>query len=101
MTRAGAAIVVVTVLAALVGPFLAPFDPAAQQLALRLTGPTGAHIFGLDDAGGGIFARVITGARVSLVLGVVVVSVSSFVGVVMGSIAGYFGGRADELISRV
>jgi peptide/nickel transport system permease protein len=101
MTRAGAAIVVVTVLAALVGPFLAPFDPAAQQLALRLTGPTGAHIFGLDELGRDIFARVLSGARVSLVVGVVVVSVSSFVGVVMGSIAGYFGGRADELISRV
>ncbi len=101
MTRVGAAIVLVAVLAALVGPVLVPFDPAAQELALRLEGPTGLHWFGLDELGRDIFARVLSGARISLLVGLVVVGVSSVVGTLLGSVAGYFGGRVDELVSRV
>ena len=101
MTRVGAAIVLITVFAAIVGPWLAPFDPSAQELALRLSGPTGLHWFGLDELGRDIFARVLAGARISLLVGIVVVGVSSTVGIVLGSIAGYFGGRIDEVISRV
>ena len=101
MARVGAGIVLITVLAAVLGPWLAPFDPSAQELALRLAGPTGLHWFGLDELGRDIFARVLAGARVSLLVGIVVVGVSSTVGVVLGSIAGYFGGRIDEIISRV
>jgi peptide/nickel transport system permease protein len=99
--KLGAAIVLTTVLAAIAGPFLAPFDPSDQELALRLEGPTGLHWFGLDELGRDIFARVLSGARISLVVGFVVVGVSSSIGIVMGSIAGYFGGRIDEAISRV
>lgn len=101
MARVGAAIVILTVFAALVGPFFVPFDPAAQELALRLEGPTRAHWFGLDELGRDIFARVLSGARISLLVGIVVVSVSSAVGVLLGSLAGYFGGHLDEAISRV
>lgn len=101
MTRVGAAIVLVAVLAALLGPLVSPFDPAAQELALRLEGPTGLHWFGLDELGRDIFARILSGARISLMVGLIVVGVSATVGIVMGSIAGYFGGRIDEAISRV
>ena len=101
MTKIGAAIVVLGIVAALVGPFVAPFDPADQELALRLEGPTGLHWFGLDELGRDIFARVLYGARISLLVGVVVVGVSAAVGIVLGAIAGYFGGRIDEAISRV
>jgi peptide/nickel transport system permease protein len=101
MTRVGAAIVLVAVLAALLGPLVSPFDPAAQELALRLEGPTGLHWFGLDELGRDIFARILSGARISLMVGLVVVGVSATVGIVMGAIAGYFGGRIDEAISRV
>lgn len=101
MARLGAVIVLVTVLAAVFGPWLAPFDPTSQELALRLEGPTGAHWFGLDELGRDIFARVLSGARISLLVGLVVVSVSSAVGILLGSVAGYFGGRIDEAISRV
>ena len=101
MARLGAAIVVLTVLAAISGPWLVPFDPASQELALRLAGPTGAHWFGLDELGRDIFSRVLSGARISLMVGIVVVSVSSTIGVILGSIAGYFGGRVDEAISRL
>jgi peptide/nickel transport system permease protein len=101
MTRAGGAIVLVAVLAAVLGPLLAPFDPADQQLALRLEGPSAAHWFGLDELGRDIFTRILWGARISLLVGLVVVGVSATVGIALGSIAGYFGGRIDEAISRL
>jgi peptide/nickel transport system permease protein len=101
MTRVGAAIVLVVVVAAVFGPAVAPFDPATQEMALRLEGPTGLHWFGLDELGRDIFTRVLYGARISLLVGIVVVGVSATVGIAMGAIAGYFGGRVDETISRV
>jgi peptide/nickel transport system permease protein len=101
MTRIGAAIVLVVVVAALFGPMVAPFDPSTQEMALRLDGPTGLHWFGLDEVGRDIFTRVLYGARISLLVGIVVVGVSATVGIAMGAIAGYFGGRVDEAISRV
>jgi peptide/nickel transport system permease protein len=101
MTRVGGAIVLIAVLAAVLGPWVVPVDPSAQQLALRLEPPTGVHIFGLDELGRDIFARLLVGARISLLVGLVVVGVSAIVGVALGSIAGYFGGRVDEIISRI
>jgi peptide/nickel transport system permease protein len=101
MTRVGGAIVIVIVSAALLAPWIAPFDPAAQQLPLRLEGPTGAHWFGLDELGRDILSRVLLGARVSLFVGFVVVGISATVGTAMGAIAGYYGGRVDQIISRV
>ena len=86
MARAGAVIVLMAVLAALVGPLLVPYDPAAQELALRLAGPTGFHWFGLDELGRDILARVLAGGRVSLLVGLVVVSVSATVGVCLGAV---------------
>jgi peptide/nickel transport system permease protein len=99
--KVGAAIVLVAALAALVGPSLAPFDPASQDLALRLAAPSPAHPFGLDELGRDILARVLAGARISFLVGVTVVSVSSVVGTLLGAIAGYFGGVLDDVISRV
>ncbi len=101
MTRVGGAIVLAVVVAAVFGPMVAPFDPATQELALRLEGPTGLHWFGLDELGRDIFTRVLYGARISLMVGSVVVGVSATVGIAMGAIAGYFGGRVDEAISRI
>jgi len=101
MVRAGLIIVLVTVLAAVAGPFLSPYDSTAQELARRLEAPSLAHPFGLDELGRDILARLLEGARISLMVGLAVVSVSSTVGKLFGSIAGYFGGRIDDLISRV
>jgi len=101
MARVGAAIVLTALVAAILGPWLVPYDPAAQDLALRLEGPTGFHWFGLDELGRDILARVLAGARISLLVGLVVVGVSSTVGTVLGAVAGYFGGWIDEAISRV
>ena len=101
MAKVGAAIVSCAVLAAVLGPWLVPFDPSAQELALRLEGPSRLHWFGLDELGRDIFARVLSGARISLMVGIVVVGVSATVGIAFGSVAGYFGGRIDEAISRL
>jgi peptide/nickel transport system permease protein len=101
MVRAGLIIVLIAVLAALAGPLLSPYDPAAQELARRLEAPSLAHPFGLDELGRDILARLMQGARISLLVGLAVVSVSSTVGMLFGSIAGYFGGRTDDAISRV
>jgi peptide/nickel transport system permease protein len=101
MTRAGAAIVCVTVLLALIGPSIAGVDPAFQNLPLRLEGPSPSHWFGLDELGRDILARLLTGARVSLLVGAVVVGISASVGTLLGSIAGYYGGIVDDAVSRV
>ena len=101
MTRLGAAIIICVALAAAIGPSLSPFDPSAQELALRLTGPSRMHPFGLDELGRDILARVMAGARISFLVGLVVVSVSASVGTLFGALAGYYGGIVDDVISRV
>ena len=101
MVRVGVIIVFVAFFAAVAGPSLCPYDPSAQELARRLEAPSLAHPLGLDELGRDILARLLQGARISLMVGVAVVSVSSVVGMLFGSIAGYFGGRVDDLISRV
>ena len=101
MRNAGACVVGLAVLAAVIGPWLVPYDPSAQELALRLEGPSRLHWLGLDELGRDILARVMSGARISLFVGLVVVSVSASIGAVMGSLAGYYGGIVDEVISRV
>lgn len=101
MVRAGFLIVLIAIAAAIAGPFLTPYDPSSQELARRLESPTLAHPLGLDELGRDILARLLQGARISLMVGLAVVSVSSVAGMVFGSIAGYFGGWVDDAISRV
>jgi peptide/nickel transport system permease protein len=101
MTKVGVVVVGLTVAAALAGPWAVPFDAAAQELALRLEGPSRLHWFGLDELGRDILARVVAGARVSLLVGLFVVGVSASVGAILGGVAGYYRGHTDEIISRV
>lgn len=100
MIRVGAVIVLLTVVAALAAPWAVPYDPSSQQLSLRLERPSWAHPFGLDELGRDIFSRVLAGARISLLVGITVVGISSVAGIVLGAIAGYYGGWVDEVISR-
>jgi peptide/nickel transport system permease protein len=101
MIRAGTLIVILAIVAALAGPVLWPYDSSSQELARRLEAPSLAHPLGLDELGRDILARLLQGARISLLVGIAVVSVSSTAGMLFGSIAGYFGGRIDDAISRV
>jgi peptide/nickel transport system permease protein len=100
MIRVGLLIVIIAVFAAIAGPLLTPYDPASQTLAHRLEGPSGAHPLGLDELGRDILARLLAGARISLLVGIAVVSISSVIGMALGSAAGYFGGIVDDGISR-
>jgi peptide/nickel transport system permease protein len=99
--RIGLTLVVLAALAALLSPLVGIHDPAAQTLASRLDGPSLAHPFGLDELGRDVWARLLAGARVSLLVGLVVVSVSASVGLVVGALAGYAGGLVDEIVSRI
>jgi peptide/nickel transport system permease protein len=101
LAKLGASIVIVGALAALVGPALTPFDPAGQDLPMRLTGPSRTHPLGLDELGRDILARMLSGARISFLVGLTVVTVSAAAGTVLGALAGYFGGVLDDVISRV
>src|SRR5215470_15416846 len=98
LLRIGAAIILVAALAAIVGPAMTPFSPAAQELPLRLEGPTRAHPFGMDELGRDVLSRILAGARISFLVGIVVVTVSAAVGTVLGAMAGYFGGILDDVI---
>jgi peptide/nickel transport system permease protein len=98
---AGMIIVAIAAVAAIAGPWLSPYDLAAQDLPLRLAGPSAAHPFGLDELGRDILARVLAGARISFLVGLTVVVISATVGTVFGAIAGYFGGVWDDVISRL
>jgi peptide/nickel transport system permease protein len=100
MLKVGLFIVAAAALAAIVGPALAPFDPSSQELALRLAAPSASHPFGLDELGRDVLARVLAGARISFLVGLTVVTVSSVVGTLLGAVAGYFGGALDDVISR-
>jgi peptide/nickel transport system permease protein len=101
MLKAGIGIVAVALLAAVAGPSILPFDPASQDLALRLATPSAVHLFGLDELGRDILARVLAGARISFLVGITAVSISAAIGTLLGALAGYFGGLLDDVISRI
>ena len=104
---AGAVILGLLALMGLAAPLLAPHDPLAQDLNKRLLPPVWvvrgvpAYPLGTDHVGRDVLSRIMYGARVSLVIGVAAVAISGTLGVVLGLIAGYFGGAADALIMRV
>ena len=101
MMKFGSVIVVAIALSALLAPWIVPYDPSVQELPLRLEGPSPSHVFGLDELGRDILSRVLMGARVSLMVGFIVVGVSAVLGSAVGSIAGYYGAGIDQAISRV
>lgn len=100
MLYAGLAIVACMSLAALLAPWLAPYDPTALHLQSILQPPSAAFPLGTDALGRDVLSRLLYGARVSLWVGFVAVSISIAIGVVLGLLAGYFGGIVDEIIMR-
>ena len=85
---------------AMLAPVLTPYAPDALDLANRRAAPSAAHWFGTDELGRDVFARVLTGARVSLAIGLLSALASAGVGTLIGSIAGLAGRWADELLMR-
>ena len=102
---AGFALVLLFVVCAVFAPWIAPHKPLDQDLSALKNGippgPSAKHWFGVDTLGRDEFSRVIYGARLSLIVGVVSVSVGLSIGMVLGSLAGYIGGVVDTLIMRV
>jgi peptide/nickel transport system permease protein len=96
----GAVIIVFLSICAILAPVLAPHDPNAIDLRKISQPPSWDHWFGTDKVGRDILSRVLFGARVSLSVGVVAVSIYLSIGFLLGAIAGYFGGFVDSLIMR-
>jgi len=94
-------LVTILILTAIFGPLLAPYDPNAIDMANRFAPPSLEHPFGTDDFGRDIFSRVMVGARVSLMVGIIAVGLSASVGSFLGVLAGYTGRFTDEVIMRV
>jgi peptide/nickel transport system permease protein len=100
----GGAIVLIFIAVGVLGPGLAPTDPNKQQLTAMLKAPEGigaGHALGTDNLGRDILSRVIHGSRVSLLVAFAVVFVSGFVGITLGAISGYFGGKVDFVIQKL
>ena len=95
------ALAVALVLVAIAAPLLAHVDPTAQDLPARLAGPSAAHWMGTDQLGRDVLARVVYGARVSMLVGICVVFAGGFIGLSIGAVAGYFGGWFDSIVNVV
>lgn len=93
--------VVIFVVLAVFARAIAPYDPLEQDMNVILQPPSASHLFGTDEYGRDILSRIIYGAQISLMIGIVGVLISVVVGVGLGTISGYFGGKADMFIMRI
>ena len=90
----------VLVLLAIFADVITPYDAEKSDAANRLQLPSWEHLFGTDELGRDIFTRIAMGTRISLLVGIVSVTVSAVGGIILGSLAGYYGGKVDTLIMR-
>ena len=97
----GVVICLAWILAAIFAPVIAPYDPIAKDLTLRLQPPSAEHWFGTDTFGQDIFSRVIYGGRYSLLTGCLTVVIAGIIRTFYGAIAGYVGGRTDNIMMRI
>jgi peptide/nickel transport system permease protein len=101
LATAGVVMVAILALCAIFASWLAPYDPAQINLSARLIGPTALHWFGTDELGRDILSRIVYGARISILVGFSVVAASLCIGLIVGCIAGYYGGRVDRFVNVV
>lgn len=94
-------LVLLVVLVAIFSPFLTPNDPFAADLANALKAPSEAHWFGTDKLGRDVLSRIIYGTGLSLFMGFTIVFLVAFIGTVVGSLAGYFGGKVEMVLMRI
>lgn len=99
---AGALIILVFILCAIAAPLLSPHDPVAQVIADRQTPPfSPGHLLGTDELGRDLLSRIIYGARISMVIGIVSVGISLSLGLLIGTLCGYYGGWLDRIVMRL
>src|SRR5215469_4498291 len=101
LAAVGIVLVIVFLICALFAPWIAPQDPADIDLPNRLEPPSIHHLAGTDELGRDILSRLIWGARISMFVGSCVVVGSLFLGLIIGSLAGYYGGRFDRFVNIV
>ena len=99
--KIGAGIIIVLLFIAVFAPYLAPHDPNQFNLSLKFMGPHAGYLFGNDADGRDILSRIIYGARISLGIGVVVVTISIISGCLIGVVSGYVGGKIDGFVQMV
>lgn len=97
----GIALLMFILLLAIIGPWVIDIDPNAIDTAVRLEGPSAEHLLGTDELGRDIFARIVHGSRVTLVIAGAAVLLTTVTGTVVGVVSGFFGGVLDLIISRV
>ncbi len=97
----GSIILLLFILMAVFAPFLAPYDPFYMDTEAILSAPSAAHLLGTDNMGRDILSRIFYGARISLRVSIVSVSIATVAGVILGVAAGYFGRITDGIISRI
>ena len=97
----GLFIVIGFLFTALFGPFLTTHSPNVINLKNRLSAPSWEHPLGTDELGRDIFSRILCGAKISLQIGIIVVSISATIGIMIGVISGYYGGKTDAVIMRI
>lgn len=97
----GLIIVLLVIFTAIFAPLLAPYDPYERDIRNRIAAPTMAHLMGTDELGRDTLSRIIYGARISLMVGLVSVGIATLIGAPLGLIAGYGQGRFDSIIMRL
>jgi len=97
----GLVLFLIIVLAAIAAPLLTRYDPIDQDVFTKLAAPSSAHLFGTDEYGRDIWARLLYGARISLMIGLASTAIAMLVGSVIGVLAGWHGGRFDALIMQI
>ncbi len=97
----GASIIILVILVGAFAPYLSPHDPSQMYPRNRREGPSSQFLLGTDRLGRDILSRIIWGARVSLLIGSLAVSVSMTIGVSIGMVSGYYGGLLDEVLMRL
>lgn len=96
----GMVVIAIVVVAAVAAPLLAPYDPNRQSLRERLQPPSQTHLLGTDALGRDQLSRLLYGARISLLVGVVATAIAAVLGGLLGLVAGYYGGFLDNLLMR-
>ncbi|MDQ6998170.1 MAG: ABC transporter permease [Mariprofundus sp.] len=97
----GGSVVIGIALLAILAPWIAPYDPNNIDVSVILMPPSWQHWCGTDTLGRDIFSRMLYGARVSLAVGFVAVGISLILGLILGAVAGFFGGRIDAILMRM
>ena len=100
LALAGLAIVMGLFVVSLLAPLISPYDPGAIDLQNVLAPPSGEHWFGTDPLGRDVLSRMIWGARISLKVGFVATGLAILIGMILGAVAGYYGGLVDAVIMR-